>query len=426
MKRERMVGLIQDSELRRRVLLTIGILIVYRLLVHIPVMEFDRARLGALMREDQYVFAWDMQSGGALATLSVLALGMAPHFGAQAMLYGLTQFSRSLQEAARHSPDKYKRYQYWLAIPVGLLQIILLFGYLQREGALTRFSVDSAGLLYLATKVAMLIAGSFFVSWLADRITEDGIGSGFPVLVFGGVAARLPALMADLFDAGVVPVVLVMAALIATLYISIMINEGQRRVPVQYPTPRRSRPLKYGTGASIPIRVNRVGTGPLETSLALIATLAFVAIPLADLGGPSVAGPASRVVGLLKGTSGFWILYVLGTLSYALIAQDVAFDGQAIARTLDQQGGIIPGVRRGEATARYLERVSNRVSPVGIIYLGVMAILPYALGMASGVQSVVSDAALATLLGFDTVLDALGQIKAFVMMRSYWYVGFIK
>ena len=420
MRRDRKPGLFKYPDLRRKILFTIGVLIVFRLLVHIPVMQFDHARLNSLIRDDQYVFAWDMQSGGALATLSVLSLGLAPHFAAQGILYSLTRFSASLQETARYSRDRYKRYQHLLAIPLALVQIILLFGYLQRTGAISRFSFHTSGLLYLSTKAVVLIAGSFFVGWLADRITEDGIGEGFPILVFGGVAARLPYLMADLFRESVGLVIFVLVALIAALFVSIIVSEGQRRVSIQYPAPRRSRPLKrYGTGPSIPIRVNRVGTGPLEASLALIATLAFVAIPVANLGSPNASGLASGLVELLKGTSGFWILYVLGTLFYALIYQDMVFDGHEVARSLAQQGAMIPGIRKGEATGRYLETISNRVGLIGILYLGSIAIFPYLLGTVTGMESVVFDAALAALLGFDTVLGAMRELQAQLALRSY-------
>jgi preprotein translocase subunit SecY len=419
MSRDRWAALFRDPGLRRRILVTIGILILFRLLVHIPVMEFDQARLDRLIRDDQYVFAWDMGSGGALATLSVLALGMAPHFGAQGLLSGAAQFSKSLGEIARTDPDKTKRIQYGLAIPVGLLQIVLLFGYLQREGAITRFSTGISDLLYLATKVVVLIAGSFFVSWLADRISEDGVGGGFPVLVFGGVAARLPALTADLWREGVVLVIVVVGVLTATLFVSIMVETGKRNVRVEYPAYRTSRARRYGTRSFLPVWVNPVGTGPLEVSLSLIAMLAFLAIPIVDLGGSGVAEPAAAVVGLLKGPAGFWVLYVLGTLYFAVVYRALAFEPYAMASVLRRHGGLIPGVPPGEATARYLGRIGGRIWPVGLVYLGAMAILPYVLGTATGVQSTVFDAALAALLGFDTVLGIFRQVEAYLNLHSY-------
>jgi preprotein translocase subunit SecY len=300
----------------------------------------------------------------------------------------------------------------------------VIFGYLQREGVIEGFALQRGQFLPTVARVTVLVAGSFFVHWLAELITENGIGDGRSILLLGGIAARLPVYVGDLIREDIEVTAFVLAALCVALWVSIVVSGGERRIPVHYITRRLSRrtvklPTRY-----LSIRVNRVGTDPLQASLGAVATLGLWAIPVAGLGIPGISRAAAAVAGMLKGTSGFWVLYTLGTFLYGLYLQDLSLEGKEIANHLSRTEGVVGGQRPGPRTGQYLEMVSDRVAMVGVLYHVAMALYPYVLGVLTGMESTVFDAALAVLLGFDTILDTMQSLVS--ELRTHHYDSFIR
>ena len=429
-------------DLRRKIFFTLFILLLYRAAAHVPVPGVDQEALQNFLTGGQagsQIFGFlDLLSGGALANFSVMAMGVYPYITASIIIQLLTPIVPQLEEIAKEpgGRDKLNQYTHYLMVPLAALQAYGQAIFIQNTvgNVLTNFGFNVDPLATLATIVTMT-AGTVFAVWLGELITEQGIGNGVSLIIFGGIVARLPQNVGG-FVISQDYVGLLIFALItaATVGVIVFVQEGQRRIPVQYGKRVRGTRVYGGQSAHIPLRVNSAGMIPLIFAQSIMIFPSTIASYFYDPTGTGVL--QSLVNGVYENLRPandawlYWIMYFLMVIGFTYFYTDVIFRQQNLAESLQRQGGFIPGLRPGKRTEEYLNRVLQRITLVGALFLGFVAILPWLVQLIPGLQRtggqtqslLITSTGLLIVVG--VVLDTMKQLEAQLLMRHY--EGFIK
>lgn len=436
---------IKLPDLRRRILFTIGMLLIFRAIAHIPVPNVNPDTLEQLRNElatNQLAQLLNLFAGGALQNFSVAAMGVYPYITASIIMQLLQPLIPALQELNKEGEQgriKLNRYQMWLTIPLAYLQAYGQTLTLERTVnptgdptlSLFRSSFDIVGnFLPTFTVLTSMVAGTMLLVWLGEQINERGIGQGISVIIFGGIVSRLPAVILQGFQisqAGDVNTILGIIGFIAIALLTIvgiiLIQEGQRRIPVQYAKRVRGNKVYGGQSSYIPLKVNMAGMIPLIFAQSIIIFPGIVAswffIPGAEGFGNQVAGffyntfnPTGQGGGIVYIT----LLFLL-TVGFSYFYTVVLFTQQDIPDSLQRNGGFIPGIRPGKKTEEYLMRVLNRITLAGALFLGLIAILPFLTQSVTGVQLGLGSTALLIVVG--VAVDTMRQLEAQLVMRDY-------
>jgi preprotein translocase subunit SecY len=424
-------------DLRRKLLFTFLILVVYRLASHVPVPGIDPEALRRVFESNQLLGFLDLLSGGAMSSFSVMALGVYPYITSSIVMQLLQPIIPQLEELAKEGEagrNKLNQYTHILTIPLAFLQGFGQATILQQQGVISNFGLASATLLPTLATLTTLTAGTVFAIWLGELISEQGIGNGISLIIFGGIVARVPQSVGGLWLRSPWMLFVFSLVTVTTVAVIVIVQEGQRRIPVQYGKrvlAMRGRRLRVAGGQSthIPLRVNSAGMIPLIFAQSFLIFPGVIASYFRFTQNEWVNRIASGIYNVFNTTSDvYWILYFLMVIGFTYFYTDVMFRQQNLAENLQRQGGFIPGIRPGRRTADYLNGVLQRITLVGAIFLGVVAILPWL------VQSIISDpqGGVGTMLITSTgllivvgvVLDTMKQLEAQLLMRHY--EGFIK
>jgi preprotein translocase subunit SecY len=436
-------------DLRRKLLVTFGIILLYRFAAHIPLPGVDRTALESLFRgteSNMLLSLLNFFSGGGLAQMGVMALGVYPYITASIIMQLLQPIIPQLEELGKEGEQgrhRINQYTYWLTVPLALLQAIAQGTLLSRPVGgglvvLPDWGFTGDNLLPSLTIIIGMTAGSMFGVWLGQLLTEQGIGNGVSLIIFSGILSSVPYQIRLLWQQ---PILLVLFIIITILTVALIVwvQEGQRRIPVQYGkrvrTMRGNRMMMVGGQSTyVPLRVNTAGMIPLifaQSLLILPSTLAsyFVAQP------GWFGGVANWFFNAFNPSNFlYWLLYFLFTVAFTYFYTDVMFRQQNLPETLQKQGGFVPGIRPGPRTESYLNGVLQRITLVGALFLGLIAIMPYIVGViADGIfggagvltgynSLIISSAGLLIVVG--VVLDTMKQIEAQLLMRNY--EGFIR
>jgi preprotein translocase subunit SecY len=437
-------------DLRQKLLVTIGILVLYRFAAHIPLPGVNRDVLEQIFNSQSSGMLLNLLnffSGGGLAQMGIMALGVYPYITASIIMQLLTPIIPALEELSKEGEQgrhQINTYTYWLTVPLSILQAIAQATLLNQQSPvglplLNNWGFTGSDLLPSLTLIIGMTAGTMFAVWLGQLLTEQGIGNGVSLIIFAGILSAVPGQIRLLWQQ---PILLVIFVIITVLTVALIVwvQEGQRRIPVQYGkrvrTMRGNRMMMVGGQSThVPLRVNTAGMIPLifsQSLLILPSTLAsyFVTSEIGWLNAVanwfySAFNPTNFL---------YWLLYFLFTVAFTYFYTDVMFRQQNLPETLQKQGGFVPGIRPGPRTESYLNGVLQRITLVGALFLGFIAILPYLVGvLADGLfggvgvltnyQSlIISSSGLLIVVG--VVLDTMKQIEAQLLMRNY--EGFIR
>ena len=426
-------------DLRRKLLYTLLILVVYRLAAHVPVPGVDqealRQLLGGTGGASQLFNLLDMLSGGAVANFSVMANGVYPYITATIIFQLLTPIFPSLEklmEEGEAGRRKLNQWQYYATIPLALLQafgqarvfsagagsapVLPHFGFSNPEDVLPTIAV-----------LAAMTAGTMFAIWLGDLITEQGIGNGLSLIIFSGIVARVPQNVARIWTQGMgqgvgtaVMLVLVFLAITAiTMFVIVVVQEGERRVPVQYGKRVRGIKVYQGQSTHIPLRVNTAGMIPLIFAQSILTFPAVIAQFFVASSNPSVAQFAEKMMSFFSGRSGWYgVLYFLAVVGFTYFYTDIMVQQQDLPGMLKRQGGFIPGIRPGKKTADYINSVYRKITLVGALFLGGVAVLPFIVDLFLQTRVLLITAS-GLLIVVGVVLDTVRQLEAQLLMRHY-------
>jgi preprotein translocase subunit SecY len=417
-------------DLRRRILITLGILVAFRFIAHVPMPGVDSQALSDLMGSNAVLGMLDIFSGGALRNFSLVALGVYPYITASIVMTLMTPVIPVLQRLSQEGESGRNRINmitHWITVPLAAMggwgQLVLL----QREGV-----VAASEPLVTAAIIVSLTAGTLFLVWLGEQITQYGIGNGVSIIIFAGIVAGLPELIGQGFLAQEQFLGLAVYALIAlaTTVLIVIFTEAHRRVPVQYAkTVIKSGRMYRQSGAShIPLRVNTAGMIPLIFASALIifpgTVASYFAAPVGN--DPNFANtivnwfsPSAELpIGLF-----YWGMFFLLTVAFAFFYTMIVFQQQDLPGTLQKQGGFIPGIRPGKQTSTYLNGVIRNITWAGALFLATVAVMPFFAREITSIQTL-QLSSFGMLIVVGVVLDTMKQLEAQLVMRRY--EGFIK
>ncbi len=422
-------------DLRMKLLFTLAMLVVFRFVAHVPVPGVDRDALNLVFSGGQFgdiLGFLDLFSGGALRNLSVAALGVYPYITSSIIMQLLVPVIpqlKALSKEGDYGRQKINQMTHYFTVPIALAQgygqIILL----ERAGIFAGVDITGGAFPAIIPMVISMAAGTVFLVWLGEQITERGIGNGISIIIFAGIVAGLPQIVQQGFISRVDPTGLITLVIItlAIIYLIVVFTEAQRRIPVQYGrTVFRGGAVRRAQGTSyIPLRINSAGMIPLIFAFAIIILPGTVASYFANPSDPSfVSRFAQGMVGVFDGTSFiYWVILFVLVVIFALFYTMITFSQMNLAENLQKQGGFIPGIRPGRPTEEYLQRTLIRVSWGGALFLGFVAIIPYFATLLTDVQALrLSSTALLILVGVG--LDTMRQLEAQLLMRRY--EGFIR
>jgi preprotein translocase subunit SecY len=428
-------------DLRRRILFTVVILVIYQLAANVPVPGVDRAALNELLAGEGATNALanilNLLSGGALSNFSVLAMGVYPYITAQIIIQLLAgvipSLERMLREEGSAGRKKLETYTFIFAIPMALLSAI---GQIRIFSSGGKEIIPGFGSDPLATVavLASMTAGTFFAIWLGQLITEQGIGQGISIIIFGGIVSRIPNNVQQLLaDEAKAPIAIAafIVVIVLTVLVIVYVQEGERRVPVQYGKRVRGRRVFGGGSTFIPLKVNMAGMIPLIFAQSLLVLPAIIFQILAGSPNPQIAAFFSSLAQAFSGGRHslsflYWIMMFLLVVGFTFFYTDVLMQQQNMADTLQKQGGFIPGIRPGQRTQEYIMAVSRRITLVGALFLGGIAVLPFFLTVLDIIPNAMNMSILSTgmLIVVGVVLDTIRQLEAQLTMRHY--EGFLK
>lgn len=432
-----MVDAFSLPDLRWKLLFTLAMLVVFRFVAHVPIPGVDREALSKLFETNALLGMLDLFSGGAMRYLSIAALGVYPYITASIIMQLLVPVIPQLQalskegEAGRRKLDQYT---HWLTVPLAMLQAYAQLILFQREGVFqegVRIGLSGDALLPTAAMVLSLTAGTVFLVWLGERITENGIGNGVSIIIFGGIVAGLPTNLGRTYvTSGVFDVIKLVILLLAIAFFIVYVTEAVRRIPVQYSRSlfRGGKMYRQSGGTHIPLRVNSAGMIPLIFAYAILVLPATIASYF-KTSSTSWVATGSKFVDKLFNPEGYlyWVFLFFLVIGFTFFYTIVVFQQQNLAETLQRQGGFIPGIRPGRPTSDFLNNVIVRITWGGALFLALVAVAPlisrWLVGTtASTTLMLISAAGLLIVVG--VVLDTMRQIEAQLLMRRY--EGFIK
>ena len=426
-------------DLRYRILFTLGILIIFRFLAHVPVPGVDREALQAAFDANPILGFLDLFSGGALRNLSIAALGVYPYITASIIIQVLTPIVPSLKALSQegdYGRQKINQYTHYLTVPLAFMQgygqlNLLASTFTTSQGAAISGIGFGENTLNTITILTAMTAGTMLLVWMGELITEKGIGNGISLIIFAGIVTAFPGIFGQLWllRDQLFQVLLLVAIGLVTIYLIVFFNEAQRRIPVQYGRSvfRGGRMYRQAGSSYIPLRVNSAGMIPLIFAFSLLILPAYLANFFVNPGSSSIGAEIANFFANSLGPASlfYWIavfvLVVLFTFFYTL----VVFNQQNLADNLQKNGGFVPGIRPGRPTHEYLMRVLVRITWGGALFLGFIAIIPYIAGLVSGLDaatSIISSTSLLILVG--VALDTMRQLEAQLLMRNY--EGFIR
>ena len=426
---ESLLNAFRAPDIRRRILYVLGLLVVFRFLAHVPVPGVDKTQLAGFLTDNALFGLLDLFSGGGLSNFSIVALGVNPYINASIIMQLMTGVIPSLQALSRegeYGRNKINQYTRYLSVPMAILQAYGFLALLNIQDPpilLGEFSLSSFTTL---TQIATLVAGSIALMWIGELITEKGIGNGISFIIFAGIVSQAPGAIAN-FAANPDVTSLAVFAIIGIVAVAVIIyiQEGQRRIPIQYASRVRGRRMYQGGQTFLPLRVNQAGVIPIIFAVSILLFPTQIASYFTTSEIPVVASVASGIVAFFDQRSlPYILLYFLLTVGFTYFYTAFTFKPDETAEQLRKNGGFIPGIRPGRPTQDYLAKVVFRITIAGAMFLGIVAVAPLIAGLAFPDLANVALGGTGLLIVVSVVVETMKQIEAQLMMRNY--EGFIR
>jgi preprotein translocase subunit SecY len=409
------------TELRNSLLYILLGLTIFRLAAVITVPGVDASGLSNYLNSNQFLGLLNVFSGGTLANFSIVALGVAPYITASIIVQLLGMIFPQVEEMQKEEQGRQKlnRWTRYAVVPLALVQAYGLLALFQQQGTGLAGAFDLTG-ISLITALVSMTAGTVFLTWIGELISERNIGNGISIMILAGIIAGFPGFVqqtlatytrGDLFD-----VILFVALTIVTVVAVVVINEGQRNVPVQYA--RGARGTGGRVASHLPVRVSMGGMIPIIFAISIMVFPPLVAQFFTSARTQFIRDAATVTLELFGNSIFYAVMYFLLVFGFTFFYASVIFKPESISENLQKQGGFIPGIRPGEQTANYLEWLKNRILLTGATFLAVIAVLPLIVQEITGSPNLVVGGA-SVLIIVAVVIDMVKQIEAQVTMRRY-------
>jgi preprotein translocase subunit SecY len=418
-----------DKVLRRRIFITVALLTAFRLLAAIPVPGIDTAQLNGFFAGNQLLGLLNVFTGGSLSRLSIVMLGVGPYITSTIIMQLMTLISPRLksmyQEEGEYGRKKFGQYSRLLMVPLALLQGWAFLTLLQRQGVISQLSSFE-----LVRNLGMITAGSFFLLWIGERISEFGIGNGTSLIIFAGIVAALPTSISQFiytylyptFDPTIVPTLIgIVVGIIAVVYAVVVITEAERPIPVTYAKRVRGNKVYGGVSTYLPLRLNQAGVIPIifALSLLLFPSVIFQFLASRFPTHHGLVAVSNWVVNTFNPNGWVYgIVYFVLVFAFTYFYTAVTFDPNQISENLQKNGAFIPGVRPGQSTAIHISKILTRLTAFGALFLGIIAILPLVVRALTGVTAFTIGGT-ALLIVVSVIIELIKKTEAQITMKEY-------
>lgn len=408
-------------EIRESMLFVLFAVTIFRVVAHIPVPGIDTAGLSALLAGNQFLGLLNVFAGGTIRSFSVAALGVAPYITASIIFQLLGMIFPSVEEMQKEEQGRQRlnRYTRLATVPLALLQAYAITKLIAQQGAQFGVTINLTGFEWVTALVSM-VAGTIFLMWLGELITERKVGNGLSIMIFAGIIAGLPNFIAQTaatYTSGnLVNIILFVVLALVTIVGVVVITEGQRNIPVQYARGARLGATK--AQSTLPIRVNMVGMIPIIFSLSIVTLPPLFAQFFVSARTAMVRDVATFVIQLFSDKTFYGVLYFVLVCAFTFFYASIVFRPEQIAENLQKQGGFVPGIRPGVQTAEYFQWVMNRLLLTGAAFLGLIAILPTIVQQITGNTNFVVGGS-SVIIVVSVVIEIIKQIESQLTMRSY-------
>lgn len=409
-------SLMNIADLRKKFLFTIGMVVLFRMGAHVPVAGIDALKLQNLFGQGNILGFLDLFTGGALMRFSVFALGIVPYINASIIMQLLTVVVPQLEELSKEGDVGRKQIQAYTRYLSVFLAAFQAFGmsFWLRGVMLEGYNFA----FFLAGTVVALTAGSTLVMWLAELVTEKGIGNGASLLIFAGIVSRIPAYIAQTVTlvkggASIIGVIILLMAFLAMIVAIVVIEQSQRRIPVQYAKRIVGRKMYGGQSTYIPLRINQGGVIPIifaSSVLLFPATIAqFIPNPVMQ-----------AVAGMLSPSGSLYMLFYFALIFFfTYFYTAITFNPNELAENIKKYGGFVTGIRPGSPTAKFLEHTITRLTLVGATFLAIIAVVPTIVESLTHITSFQGLGSTALLIVVGVALDLVRQIETHLVSRQY-------
>ncbi|MEF3692405.1 MAG: preprotein translocase subunit SecY [Candidatus Moraniibacteriota bacterium] len=418
---EKIVRIFKVKELRNKILFILALLVVFRLAANIPLPGVDAAKLKEFFDSNQLFGMLNAFSGSGLSNVSIVLLGVGPYITSSIIMQLMTMIFPRLEKLQKEEGEagrqKFNMWTRWITVPLAGLQTFAMINLLKSQGVMKELHIyDMITIMFVA------IAGTIFLMWLGELITEKGIGNGVSLIIFAGIVAGLPGAfsqMVSTFDStDFMGYVLFLAVGLITIAGVVMVNEGQRNIPISYAKRIRGSKTFGGTSTHLPLKVNQAGVIPIIFAISIMLFPGLVANFFVNSDKETVANVARFVSELFQNQWFYGAAYFLMVVLFTYFYTAVVFDPNKISENLQRQGGYVPGVRPGNATADFLSRIINRITLSGSIFLGLIAVLPLIVQGVTGLTAL-SIGGTSILIVVSVVIEMVKQIEGQLVMRDY-------
>ena len=407
------------------ILFVLGMLVLFRLAAHIPVPGVDASSISQFLQSNQILGLLNVFSGGTLERFSVVALGVGPYITSSIIFQLLAMIIPRMEEMQKEEQGRRKITQWSriATVPLALLQAYSIIVLFTQQGA--GIGLDLRGVETVLAVITMT-AGTIFLMWLGELISERNIGNGISLLIFAGIIAGLPTFFQQLFAtfdrSQLFNLILFVALFVVTIIAVVYINEGQRNIPVQYARMQQGARSLGGISSHIPLRINMGGMIPIIFAISLVLFPPTIAQFFLQAKSAWLASAAQSVITLFQNQLFYAVIYFLLVFGFTFFYAGVVFRPEQIAENIQKQGGFIPGIRPGRPTAEYLQWVMHRILFVGGLYLAIIAILPNVAQFVTGSQQLIVGGA-SVIIVVSVVIDLMKQVEARLAMHEYDYRG---
>lgn len=415
--------ILKDKSLRNRILFVLGALVAFRLLAAVPIPGIDNLRLNQVLDSNQFIGFLDVFSGGGLSNLSLVMLGVGPYITASIIMQLLTVMVPRLKalysEEGEAGRKKFSQYSRIITVPLAFIQGYGLLALFQKQGVFG--DIGGGAMLF---NVLIIVAGAVFLMWLGELVSEFGIGNGVSLIIFAGIVARLPRAVGQLafaYNPSDLPTYIAFA-LVALIVIAgvVFITEAERPIPITYAREARGGRAAFGgVHTYLPMRMNQAGVMPIIFALSILLIPQLAGNILSTIStNPTILKIAETLAGWQQTSPTYIAIYFIGVFFFTYFYTAITFDPESMSSNLQKNGAFIPGIRPGAATEEYVGKVLTRVTFVGALFLGFIAILPIILQSITGIASLAIGGT-ALLIVVNVITDLMKKIDAQVTMREY-------
>ncbi|OGK11864.1 preprotein translocase subunit SecY [Candidatus Roizmanbacteria bacterium RIFCSPLOWO2_01_FULL_37_12] len=411
----------RDPQLKRKTLFTLFIFFVFRVFAFLPIPAIDLPKLKELFSQNQFLSLLDIFSGGTLVNFSVMALGLNPYINASIIIQLLTAILPQLEklskegEYGRHKINQYTRF---LTAPLTLVQAVGIFVLLKNQKI-----IGTLAPLEFFSFIFTMVAGTYILVWFGELVSEFGLGNGISLLIFAGIVGRIPVVLGKtfaVFNQELIFNVLIFIILAMIVIGAIVfVNEAVRRIPVYYAKRIRGNRVYQGATNYLPLKLNQAGVIPIIFAVSFVLFPQLLGNFMQYVKNPLIAKSAALLIRLFNPSGFFYnFFYFILVIGFTYFYTVIVFNPQKIADEVQKHGGFIPGIRPGPATKQYLEKILYRITSVGAIFLGLIAILPAIVSKITSIQDLVIGGT-GILIVVSVILETFKMIEAQLVMKSY-------